>query len=437
MNCKFCSRRKQVSLICVKDDSKMCEGCSEQHVRTTGHTKYIMTYIEWFKKQNESEVHRLSCVASCKKSIESTIKSLPSLEVSASELLDQRRKEIKSLIDRVAEDQIKKVNESREYGKFCYEKNFHTLYSRNPSASGLAHIISGLTSEEEVNSLIFSEIVEPEELYELESHLSLSLSIKHVVHSEGKPILIPYLKPNSSNALFYDVVHEKTVIRQYLNKSFAMYPAWCFAGNYKMVFSGGCLYESIRYEVFLIDPVDMVIQDLPPMVQERYRHGMIWFKGKLFVFGGVGTEGHLDSIESLAEGEQNWEICGKLVNKKAQMTVCVVGEKIYIGDESSIEVFNPVDNTCREISVFENIDFFIMVPFQSNFFILKHKFLYCVTPEPNFTTKKLSQITQMEYSNLGQAFLIFGKIFFMLDVNKTIFSFNLGNRELKPVACFA
>jgi hypothetical protein len=288
-----------------------------------------------------------------------------------------------------------------------------------------------------VNSLTFSEILYPEEDSEIFSHLSSSMSVKHVVYPEGKAILIPYLRPSTSSGHFFDVVHEKVVYKQYLNKTFALYPAWCFISNFSLAFSGGCLNESVRFEAFTINPYDMEIQDLPPMTVERYFHGMIFFKSQLFVFGGVSTEGENDSIEKIKIGDEQWQVCGKLNAPKAQMTLCVVGEKIYVGDENNIEVFNPEDGTCRVLSVFENIEYFVMVPFRENFFILKNKTLFCVTPEPNFVTKKISKIPRLEYSNLGQPLLLFGKIFFMLDVNKTVYSLNLGNRDLKVLACFA
>lgn len=435
MSCKLCNRRKQISLICLKDDLKMCESCAAQHISITDHSKFMMNYLEWFKKQNESETLRLSCTNLIKQQIKSIIDSMPTIHSSVQSSLEVRRDLIKSLIDKAAEEQIKKVSLNRDFAKYSFEKNFHSLYSKNPSSSGLSHIISNLTTESEVDSIKFSEIVYPEKLTEIETHLKANLSIIHQVYQDGKPIIIPYLRPNSSTAYFYDIIHEKTVVKNYFSQVFAMYSAWCFIDHFSLAFSGGCLNGNILFEAFMINPGNFIIEPLPPMIVERYMHGMIWFKGTLYVFGGVSTESNANSIEKLESGSERWKLSGNLCNNKVKMTVCVAGDKIYIGDENNIEVFDPADETCTIISPFKKADFVIMTGIKNSFLLLKKGSLFCVTPEPNFVTRDLGKIPIMEYSNLGQACLVFGKIFFMLDFNKTIYSLNLGDRVLKVVTC--
>ena len=433
----MCHLKKQISLICTKDKSKMCESCSVNHIQSTGHSHYIMNYTDWFRQQNQSKSLKLSCEHSINKKISSAIKDLLETHSSVEILLESRRDIIKSLINRLAEDQIKKVTTNRDFAKYSFEKNFHTLYSKNPSASGLTHLITNLTTESEVDSIIFSEIVKPENFSELETHLNSNLSITHKIYQEGKPIMIPHLRPNSSTANFYDIIHDKVVTKSYESQIFPVCSAWCFIDNFNLAFSGGSLNGNILFEAFTINPGHFGKENLPPLGIERYSHGMIWVKGVLYVFGGVSTENFEISIEKLEIGADHWQVCGRLYENKVKMTLCAVGDKIYIGDENTIEVFDTIDGTCKVLSQFKKADYFIMVGFMDCIFMLKRNSLFCVKPEPNFVTKDLGKIQILEYSNLGQAFVLFGKIFFILDFNKTVYSLNLVNREVKIITSLA
>lgn len=433
----MCHLKKQISLICIKDESKMCESCSVNHIQSTNHSQYIMNYTDWFRKQNQSKSLKLSCKHLLNKKISSTIEDLPAIQSSVESLLESRRNLIKSMIGQLAEDQIKKVTSNKDYAKFSFEKNFHTLYSKNPSASGLTHLITNLTTESEVDSIIFSEIIQPEKISEFETQLNSSLTITHKVYQEGKGIMIPNLRSNSSTACFYDIMHDKVVTKNYDSQVFPIYSAWCFIDNFNLAFSGGCLNENILFEAFTINPGHFGKENLPPMTIERYMHGMIWVKGVLYVFGGVSTENYENSIEKLETGVDQWQVCGRLCENKVKMTVCTVGDKIYIGDESTVEVFDTVNQTCKVLSKFNKADFFIMVGFKDSIFLLKKDSLFCIKPEPSFKTKDLGKIQILEYSNLGQAFVLFGKIYFILDFNKTVYSLNLTNREVKTITCLA
>ena len=113
------------------------------------------------------------------------------------------------------------------------------------------------------------------------------------------------------------------------------------------------------------------------------------------------------------------------------MTVCAVAKKIFIGDENDIEVYNPQDNTFKILSRFKSIHYMIMIPIQSNLLIFRKNSLYEVTLEPAFVTKLVAKIPVLEYSSLSQPVYFSNKIFFILDSNKSVYSFDYHNMNLK------
>lgn len=437
MNCKLCNHKKIVSVICTLDESKMCESCAKEHAQQTKHTEYLMKYIDWFKKQNESEARRSQAISHLKKHFSELLENLPSSHENANNLLQSRKNELKAYVAKVYEAQVKKVTENKDFAKYQLEKSFHALYSKTPSASGLAHIISSLSTEEEVNQVTFSEIVKPERCNDLMGFIDRALDIRQTVYPEGKPVCLVYLKPNTSIIYKFNTIKEKIDTFQISKKVFPMYYSWCILPDWTILYSGGCSHNEISKDVFKVNSKYKDIESYPNMILERYMHGMAYLNGYVYVFGGVSSSGNTAQCERLRLGEGSWEMFALMNKPRAKMTVCPLGGKIFIGDENDIEVLNVEDRSFKILSVFKETQYMIMVPLKTSFFILRKDNLYEVTPEPTFVTKLLTKIPLLEYYSLSQAVFVATKIYFMLDFNKSIYVFDLENNNLKLLVSLA
>ena len=431
MNCKLCNQKKLVTIICTVDQCKMCESCAKEHVQRTNHAEHIVKYIEWFKKQNELELGKLTVTSSIKKSLIDTIEELPSIQESLSLSLESRKAELKKMIENICQEKIAKANETRNSAKLQFERAFNALYSKTPSSSGLTHIISNLTKEQEVQELVFSEIIKPSNCQDLRTFITTSLDFSLKIYKTGKSISLPYPKPNSSKLYWYNIQEEKLEVLEEPNTSFSMYYAWCMLPNLSFMFSGGCTRDHITKKVFNMQPRSITKEKQPSMCIERYMHAMIHLDGWLYCFGGVTNDGNTAKSEKWLIGSSFWEVFGNMNTPRVKMTVCAVAKKIFIGDENDIEVYNPQDNTFKILSRFKSIHYMIMIPIQSNLLIFRKNSLYEVTLEPAFVTKLVAKIPVLEYSSLSQPVYFSNKIFFILDSNKSVYSFDYHNMNLK------
>ena len=420
-------------MICTVDESKMCEGCAKEHAQRTNHYDHLMTYIDWFKKQNEVDTKKGQAAALIKKILKKTIEELPSEQESHLMLLEKRKNDLKAYVDSICQEQISKAKLNKEFAKYQLEKSFHALYSKNPSSSGLAHLISNLTKQEEVDELVFSEVLNPESSPEFSDLLKNSLNLSIKIYPSAKPLSIVYLRPSSSSIYWFNTLREKLDILQEPKKFFNMYYAWCILPNLSILFSGGCSTSSITSEVFTMEPETNYMEYCPSMIVERYMHGMIFLDSCIYVFGGATQIGNTKSCEKWIIGSKSWEIFGELNSSKVKLTVCLLERKIYIGDENEIELYNTEDNSFKVISVFKNIHYMIMVPLSSGILIFRKDNLYLVTPEPIFTTKQIAKIPLLEYSSLGQPIHVANKVFFLLDFNRAVYSYDLDSNVLKQL----
>jgi Kelch motif len=434
MNCKLCNHKKVVTMICTLDNTRMCDNCTRDHMEVSNHAEHIMSFIDWFKKQNELEKKKLVANVSLKKIIQENIDRLPADQKSLIQSLRVRRAEIYNLIDTAADGQIEKAMQSRNFGKYQFEKSFHALYSKNPSSSGLAHIISNFTEEEQVSKLVFSEVVRPKHNLEVQKLIKASLELHIKVYPESKPIPLVYLKPNSSSIYWMNCLNKKLEKIESPDMVFSMYYSWCALPDFSVFFSGGCSKVSINSEAFVMQPNSANRIQHPPMITGRYMHGMVHLNNFIYVFGGTTANGNTKLCEKFSIKDSVWENIGNLNSAKVKATVCTLKNKIYIGDENDIEVYNTDDNTFKVLSVFNKIHYMIIAPLESSLFIFRKDSLYEVTLEPEFTTRLVHKIPLIEYCSLGPPVCVSSKLYFLLDFNKTIYNYDLETHDLKVIA---
>lgn len=431
MNCKLCKHKKLVSVVCTADDSKMCEGCSKEHVLNVGHEKFLMKYSDWFKKQHEAEIVKTQVALSIKNMIRSDIDLLPKTYESLLTSLEKRKEKVKEMITAICEEQISRAHINRDFAKYQFEKNFHALYSKSPSTSGLSHIIANFSEEDELEKITFSEVLKPVPSLDLTGNLADSFGFSLAIYPNAKPISIPFIHQNK--VFWYDCLHKTSQILELPQKKLRMYYAQCFLPNFDVFFSGGCNKGEVSADVFSLQVNSLNMESYPSMILERYMHAMIEADGWIYVFGGVCNSGNTNKCEKYKFGASAWEDLGELKSAKVKPTVCRVNQKIFIGDENDIEVYNTADNTFTVLSVFKENKYMIMAEMNSKILIFRKNSLYEVTLEPTFVTRELAKVPILEYSSLTQPILLSNVIYFVLDVDKFLYSYDLQSHCLNKI----
>ena len=219
------------------------------------------------------------------------------------------------------------------------------------------------------------------------------------------------------------------------NKCMNMYYAYCMMPDLSVVFSGGCSIQEISAEVFRMQPMSAEIEYHYSMISERYMHGMIYVDGFVYVFGGVTNDGNTKKTEKWRFGSERWEECGDMNSEKVKPSVCLVGNRVFIGDENDIEAFDTETGVFTVLSVFKEMRYMIMVPRDNKILIFRKSSLYEVTLEPNFVTKQLGKIPILEYYSISQPLILGNMVYFLLDFDKYIYAYDLHMLDLSQVAC--
>ena len=120
-------------------------------------------------------------------------------------------------------------------------------------------------------------------------------------------------------------------------KSFA---SWCKLPSGHIMMTGGLAQKDGTHysnEACLLDSVSKRVRTLPAMRKARCRHGSLYFKNFVYVFGGYCDE-YLKSCELFSLKEQSWTALPDLKDARDCVTAAAWKERIYIVGYSSNKI---------------------------------------------------------------------------------------------------
>ena len=117
--------------------------------------------------------------------------------------------------------------------------------------------------------------------------------------------------------------------------------------------------ESIKLVKEVCDNKFKEHKDLPSMLEKRRRFKVVYLKGEVYVFGGIGFgRNPLKSVEKYSPVKKGWSHVCDLPDERHKFCVCAFMDKIYIfsghsyltGSLNSCFELDPKKSTCKQIA---------------------------------------------------------------------------------------
>ena len=121
----------------------------------------------------------------------------------------------------------------------------------------------------------------------------------------------------------------------------------------KVYIVGGWFGRQTVNSIIIYDPVSETQQvSRIRMIQARNCHEVIVYKKKLFVFGGYGKDGYLNTVEMFSPKTNKFVRRAPMKIARSSFACCRVGNLVYViggatcfADTQSVEIYNMDSNT--------------------------------------------------------------------------------------------
>jgi hypothetical protein len=178
------------------------------------------------------------------------------------------------------------------------------------------------------------------------SEFSFTVSISLVPHTFQRPLpetksrpSLKYFKKRTRFCFIYYLdTKETTMTRLDVGISLKEYAAWVDLPDGSVFYCGGG-YPVSSNEAFLISPVSGKYKRLPSMLYSRHSHGIIYFQGHVFVFGGL--ENQINSASIITKCEKFnlelgiWQEIEEIQTPRADVSASVFHDKILVFGKGS------------------------------------------------------------------------------------------------------
>ena len=167
--------------------------------------------------------------------------------------------------------------------------------------------------------------------------------------------------PNGEFGYYIPIFFEKWLQKRFISPEKSVFPLhplenltedsrFCLDSNSNLLITGGNLQKT---QSFRLNLKTKAISPLPNMNFRRGNHGMVYFSGKIYVFGGFDGENELADSEKLIIGEERWGNIGKMTKKRCGFTPCTAGNTVFIVGgvlQTSCEVFSVISDKFKSVS---------------------------------------------------------------------------------------
>ena len=179
----------------------------------------------------------------------------------------------------------------------------------------------------------------PSSPLDLSAYSPPKLVFQHLLKSRYIPLLLPQSIPR------WDLTRKQWLPPVQLTEpivtsdpSIACLPGGdlVLAGGY---YTPGRCYAGETYAIYDYSTV----KRWPALILPRCRHGIVSFRGTIFVFGGRSKLGNLRAFEKLPKNSLFWSASGEMAEIRVFFTPCVLDFRVYLcgGGTNTIESFDP------------------------------------------------------------------------------------------------
>jgi len=158
------------------------------------------------------------------------------------------------------------------------------------------------------------------------------------------------IKPRSKEIVILDP-STKAITKRSLGKlALKDTGTWCDLPNRRLFYCGGVQGPNFSNEAYTIDPKDMSYQVHPTMHKSRALSSVIYYRGKVYVFGGYSGI-NLSSCECFDLHSKDWKMISDMPIARSAFSVTEFKGFFYMtGDSTSIDKYDP-KNDCYQTFV--------------------------------------------------------------------------------------
>ena len=351
-NCVMCDQTMAELVCCCKHIfTSMCRGCTSNHVSKSPGEMHAMVPIRFKTRLNqpgylEGVFHRKLRLAQRKAELrvntEHMSRCMDDLREKCSLLITQLtsyRDKLLTELTQAKEDLDALISAAEREAEEClYEEG-------NKPMQEITKIL--LEEGDSLEEVFFSYQLhfQPEGLY---SALQLNYEVP-IKTQQGNVRLIPWLTATSLR--LYDPERGGWKAPWTFPKTFIdKYSSAVYLPDGQLLVSGS---NPATTEVLKLDPADQVLHHFSPMRTARTGHGVIVWKGVVYVFGGMNLK-TCEKVGVSVEGGR-WESLPDMVENRQFFNPAGHGRQIYLcgGNTHTIEVF---DTAAERFSLLRDID---------------------------------------------------------------------------------
>ena len=259
-----------------------------------------------------------------------------------------------------------------------------------------------------------------------------NISIKGESSSNDQRIYM--VKPRSKEIVVLDMV-SKSITKRSLGKlALKDSGTWCDLPNHRLFYCGGVQGLNFSNEAYTIDPKDMSHQVHPAMHRSRALSSVIYYRGKVYVFGGYSGI-NLSSCECFDLHSKDWKMISDMPIARSAFSVAEFKGFFYMtGDSTSIDKYDPKNDCYR---TFVNVlpapcSYSTIAAYENSLFIQQANSCIEVDLE-KFKIKDTYPIPAGKWWSFFPAKVIDGQILFSRYDDTGIWNFSLQNKTINRV----
>jgi len=358
--CEDCRAKPVFSFcLCSNPPKRRCEDCDTAHSQRTPqvyHSRHpIAAYaaatrvpVETYRKKQQYISHFEFSIGEELPRFDAFVKQVKEeLETLLGEITAMKE----SLLDNLQAERVKLVSALGEIQQAIEAKRYTA--SANITTYLDDYVETGYQDMRELDLEMFTGTIHLQEIRALLwKAVSFAQSSYRLYYAVARPVnAIPVLRDNSLR-LYDGETLQAAEIKLSQSTSICAGTAYCYIQDNVVLCCGG----SAQNRVYEVNVQSGEVVQAAEMNQNREYAGIFKLKGEVLVFGGRMYGEMLDSVEKYAVRGKVWSVLPSLQRAKYACSVCKHSSGLYIAGysdltaESTIEVFSPLNETCRLLS---------------------------------------------------------------------------------------
>jgi hypothetical protein len=426
-SCTLCESPGHLTCFCSFNHQIFCNTCFSIHVESS-FNKSHPTELLWesLSGANPETLEKFKKVEHGKKIIKENLQNIQLFDESLKNEVEIIEKKINDHYDLI-ENEIEKAQ-----NYLCGLWKELEECKRNTDASELAFMQKhNFQASKGKGIKLFDGNLDDESCLGILKNLS-NISVKG--ETSSKDSILYMIKPRNKEIQILDLNS-----RNSFKKSLGKLPlkdsgAWCDMPNKKIFYCGGVQGSNFSNESFVIDVRDMSCQVLPVMHKSRALSSIIYYRGKVFVFGGYAGN-NLTSCESFEFHSKEWKMISDMpVARSAFSVVEHKGHFYMTGESTAIDRYDP-KNDC--FHTFVNVlaspcNYSTMATSENSLFIQQNNACIEIDLE-KIKVKESHPTPQGKWWSSFPAKVVDGQIYFSRYDDGCLWTFNIKSKAINKL----